>query len=245
MSTALQKSDDLGTQEFTKKNYESDPIRILFDAHIVDYNNIIAEIQLRYQLEESTVNLLFLLVAAVLSAFQLLGEIIPQSTSFFGDAPVVYLLLAAVALLFPLRFLQNNLYIANLEKYLNRVLIPKIAAITKAMTGHDDLSKSFQLWETKNYPPNCRGLMRRTDYERRGVFAPVNGMIATYRYIFVTLPFVFCCAAFYLSKQNVPFWFGWTSIEKILVSAMIVFLIIFFVGFAFSALDYVQAAKDD
>jgi hypothetical protein len=57
----------------------------------------------------------------------------------------LYLVLAWVALVFPITILQHNLYVATLGNYICFILAPKLRTLTTQ--SHTESAKDFSKWE--------------------------------------------------------------------------------------------------
>jgi hypothetical protein len=233
----LRKSDSqpestVSVQE-NKIQLEIDSLRFTYDSLLKEYEALRQEINLQVELEERVLSYLFVLFGAVFSAAQLFYQQAVQIVTGLNQYPAIYLLLALISLLFPLRLLERNLYLANLGKYIHDVLAPKINRILTQLAEVGSLASEYITWEADQFPGYLRGILKWEDYriktQFRGNFLTF-AVIVVIRYLFASAPFFLFLLAFFAAKATTSFWISWSIFEKILFTALMLVIIFVFIG---------------
>lgn len=209
-------------------DHGADSVRFLYDAHIEEYNIIYNTILTRMTMEERTENYLFLIISAILSLLPVSVTAIEPLHKFSANYPVMFIFLAITSLIFPIKLLQQNIFVTNLSNYLRFVLSPKLNAVLESIPEPSATTQGVIAWEESRLPYGLRGVFRYENYISQTVFAskiPITGMTAFFRYLFVCIPSVIFFSFFLFQKKGSIFWQGWTIIEKI-ASAVFALIII-------------------
>ena len=218
----------------TSINFETDSLRFLFEAYLIEYDTIRREIELRIELQEHTTNYLLILVGVLISAIQLFGDQAGMFINVLNSQPFLYLIFGSIALFFPIRDLAHNLFIRTLGRYARYILIPKLNAISGELSKQSKAQVEFKQWEIRNYPPWLQGTMKWEDYRgyahhQRSIL--IFGMIGLFRYIFVSIPSILFVLAFLSIKSGGEFWQSWTTIERISSVTFVIIIVIMLFGF--------------
>lgn len=227
-----------------KLDFETDSIRFLFEAYMMDYTTSLHTVLSRIELEERTTNYLFILIAAVISAFAIFTEFASQVSDWLERNSFVCLLLALISLLFPLRILQNNLYIASIGRYTQHVLSPKINHIATSLSMHNRSTHELIAWEKKRFPFWARGVFQWQTFaakDRRSFIWFLSPMLAGFRYAYISLPSVFFLIVFLSIKSTTVPWMGWTLLDQFFFVLLVVFAIVLIIGLVVNAFDYTSA----
>jgi len=110
----------------TSINYETDPIRFMFEAYLNEYNAVRREVEIHIELHERNINYVLLLIGVILSLFGLEIISVKDFFNFLNDNPYLYLVITIVCLIFPVLYIMRSNYVNTLESYQRHVLAPKI-----------------------------------------------------------------------------------------------------------------------
>ena len=187
----------------------TDSARLLYDAHIEEYNIIYDAKLMRIDIQDRTENYLFIIISASLSILPISIRAFEPIQELSRSFPSIYVILAIVSLIFPFKFLQQNIFETNLTNYLHFVLSPKLNKLIDHIPESDQNIQYTRKWERKNLPQSLHGVFKYHNYVARTLFQsriPVIGIGALFRYIFVCTPSGIFLSFFLLEKRNSIFW---------------------------------------
>jgi hypothetical protein len=232
MLISLKNGKDSSSHHLDQVNYEEDSARFLYDAYIEEYRIVYKIILARIDIQDRTENYLFLIISAILSIIPISVRLLKPIQEFSADYPIIYIALAVISLLFPFKFLQQNIFEKNLTDYLQYVLGRKINVLVEGMPKSSQTTQSTFVWEKRNLDPSLHGTFQHHDYKARVNITSkmIIGVGGFFRHLFVCIPSTLFFLFFLSEKGSVVFWQAWTLPERIVTFFFAILVLVYIIG---------------
>ncbi|MGP3914255.1 hypothetical protein [Nonomuraea sp. 10N515B] len=142
---------------------DRDPLRLVADAHLREFDAIRREIELRLQHRERMMTYFFVLTGALLAS-QVIFEKFASIQQIFVRDPIVLLAIGFALLWFPVETVMSFSYMRHMGRYVKDILAPKLTAISESIDSQTAHGRRYKNWQDAAIAPDIRGQLRWEAY---------------------------------------------------------------------------------